>query len=141
MLLVQMVYVSHTPDTFRQGDIASILESSKRNNAKAHITGALYFNKSYFLQCLEGSRAAVNKLYTRILLDDRHRDPTIVLFREIGTRMFDNWSMQYIDDDTESKSIFLRHSTRDVLDLAVTSGESCLHVLKELSELSKSKYN
>ena len=136
MLLVQMVYVSYAPPAFEKGDIASILESSKRNNAEAHITGALYFNQHYFLQCLEGERAAVNKLYTRILLDSRHQDPTIVLFREIGQRTFDRWSMQYIEGSADSKSIFLRHSTRDELDLSAISGESCLNVLKELSELS-----
>tara|TARA_Y100001951_G_scaffold21856_1_gene16832 strand:+ start:3806 stop:4006 length:201 start_codon:yes stop_codon:yes gene_type:complete len=50
-------------------------------------------NQHYFLQCLEGSRSNVNKIYHRILNDKRHRDPIILDYQEIEARDFSAWEM------------------------------------------------
>jgi hypothetical protein len=60
--------------------IGTILETSRSNNARADVTGALMFNAGCFAQVLEGPRVALENVFERIQQDDRHGDVSLLAF-------------------------------------------------------------
>jgi hypothetical protein len=78
MYLVSLIYASIPEEGFSKEDIEDILTKSKKNNERDDITGMLCFNHNYFLQCLEGSRESVNRTYSRICNDNRHKEMVIL---------------------------------------------------------------
>jgi hypothetical protein len=109
-MLIQLTYASRTSKTLMPEDLKSILAASQRNNMREGVTGALCLTNGIFLQQLEGDRYAVNKLYHRILLDPRHRDPAILDFSEISSRKFTQWSMGSLSSLETNRAIYLKYS-------------------------------
>ncbi len=109
-MLIQLTYASRTSATFLPSDMSSILNASKRNNARVGVTGALCLANGIFLQQLEGDRAEVNRLYHRILADPRHREPAVLDFAEITSRRFTTWSMGTLAPLDANRHIFLKYS-------------------------------
>ncbi|WP_374296820.1 BLUF domain-containing protein [Sphingomonas sp.] len=90
----QLVYIS----TVRTGvsvDAAAILAASRRNNARANVTGLLFFDGKRFLQALEGEDAVVDATFTRIRGDARHHALVVLSDRDVATRGFGEWAMAY----------------------------------------------
>lgn len=106
MPLVRLVYIS-TIDTERytNDEVVQILKSSRQNNQSAHITGLLIFDKQFFMQCLEGERAATSELYLKIAADQRHKDVHLVSCEDIDVRMFEDWSMGFVADVSKNREI------------------------------------
>ncbi|WP_110666439.1 BLUF domain-containing protein [Salinicola halophilus] len=109
--LRKLVYLSHatieddvhtlTPT------IEEILATSRRNNARAEITGALMFNHGYFAQVLEGTQRALEATFERIQMDERHNRVAILAYDEVSHRVFESWSMGWVGDvETESANAF-----------------------------------
>lgn len=69
MFLVSLLYASSRSSGWSESDIYQILSASRQNNEKSGVTGCLSFDGEYFLQCLEGSRSAVNQTYQQIIND------------------------------------------------------------------------
>jgi len=90
----QLIYASR-PFGYDDLTLAGILARARRNNARNGITGALICREDLFLQLLEGPRDVVTSTYARILRDDRHVDVTTLLCRDIGSRLFPDWSMRH----------------------------------------------
>ncbi len=90
-----LVYFSTSFGLFDEETIASILQQSRRNNAKAGITGLLLYMNGSIIQVLEGEKEAIEALYKRISRDERHTHVVCVLNRPIKERLFDRWSMAY----------------------------------------------
>ena len=99
MKLIRLIYAS-TPFGFDAGHLDDILTTSRTNNARDEVTGALVCRADLYLQWLEGPEAFVEALFARITADDRHQD--IKLFaREAATdRLFPKWAMR--DDPAKS---------------------------------------
>jgi hypothetical protein len=76
--------------------IGEILQASRRNNARAGVTGALMFNAGCFAQVLEGPKAAVEHTFERIQQDERHGDVSILAFGPVPERAFAGWSMGFV---------------------------------------------
>ncbi|TDR89929.1 BLUF domain-containing protein [Enterovirga rhinocerotis] len=76
--------------------ISSILEASRRNNARDNVTGALMFNSGCFAQVLEGRREAIEDVFERIQQDERHGDVSLLAFEPASRRAFANWSMGFV---------------------------------------------
>jgi len=53
--------------------------------------------RGVFLQALEGERAAVTKLYSRIYADSRHTGVELVHCEYITQRRYAQWSMALVD--------------------------------------------
>lgn len=132
MLLVQLVYASRTNDQLAPDDVRAILATSRENNARVAVTGALFYNSRFFLQCLEGSRADVNAVYTRILGDPRHCDPALLHYREIEQRDFAGWSMGYVGEGVLKGELFLRFGASERFDPFAMSGAAARGLLLEL---------
>lgn len=129
MTLVRLVYASRATDQMQTNDIVAILESAKRNNSKLGVTGMLIFNSSYFLQCLEGPRMAVNHIYQKIANDRRHAQPVLLDYREISERRFHQWTMGYIGEDKFLADHLMRFSGSDQFNPFEMSGESAHSLL------------
>ena len=98
--LFRVLYVSRNriagPLDRLTSEIAGILATSRINNARAGITGALIVNSGFFAQVLEGPREAVEQVFEAIQQDRRHSDVQVLLATPITVRAFPNWAMAYV---------------------------------------------
>ena len=124
MYLTRLVYTSSFSDTFNSVDIEDILSVARKNNEKNDVTGMLCFNRKFFLQCLEGSRSAVNTTYHKILNDKRHANIVMLNFEEIDAREFSHWSMGYLPESKLTAPINLKYSSSDDFTPYQMSGKS-----------------
>lgn len=88
--MYQLVYISSAVGAVAT---AAILAKSQANNARNGVTGLLYADGKRFLQALEGERDVVERTYTRIAADPRHRGLVVLSKREVSEREFGPWAM------------------------------------------------
>jgi len=110
MNMVRLIYTSHFNGSANPNDIQDILATSSKNNEEWGITGALCYDPNYFLQCLEGPRNHVNRLYKQILCDERHQEVTLLEYSDLHKRTFEKWSMAYARIDDSTESVILKYS-------------------------------
>ena len=91
--LKHVIYISR-PTHFDHLVLDDILTKSRSNNPVIGVTGNLIYHADLFLQLLEGQNLAVDKLYKKILADNRHAD--IVKLRDeiFNRRLFASWAMK-----------------------------------------------
>ena len=134
MGLVQLIYSSHfRSDEFESSELARIHSVAQKHNEAKDITGLLAFGEDRFLQCLEGERSRVNDLYLKIARDPRHRNPTLLSFREIKERQFTSWSMKLVLLGTEKTQLVRTFSTRSNFEPESMSAGSALGLLLALN--------
>ena len=139
MRMVQLVYAStFLKDKGDVSELKKIHEKAMENNAKSDISGMLIFGNNYFLQCLEGGREKVNRIYEKISKDERHNKTLILSYEECHVRKFSNWSMQFLLLTGKKKDIILKHSRSELFNPYEMSGESCINLLLELNQTSAS---
>ncbi len=93
-------------------EVGRILETSRRNNAAADVTGALLHTDRLFAQTLEGPFDAVQAVFERIQADPRHDDVVILQAERVEGRLFTNWSMALVEPENPAHA-------RDVLSRAL----------------------
>jgi hypothetical protein len=93
----QLVYCSRlrSPMESRQAEIDSILATSRRNNARAGITGGLFVTGDTVAQLLEGPIDATERTYAKICADPRHREVITLRRRGVARRIFPTWAMGF----------------------------------------------
>lgn len=123
-MLVQLTYASRVSKTLDSEDIKNILQRSQANNQIDGVTGALCLSNGIFLQILEGDRNTVNRVYHKILHDERHKDPAILDYQEISARQFSEWSMGLITRTEDNKQLFLKYSSTADFDPYSMRGET-----------------
>jgi hypothetical protein len=94
----QTFYVSHATEPFDSAAVQSILQISRRNNARLDVTGCLLFSGRCFAQVLEGDQAVVRALSARIAADARHGDVRFLFEVRRKEREYGDWSMGYLHD-------------------------------------------
>ena len=99
MSYLQLVYASR-PFGFDAGTLIAILFKAWARNAEADVTGCLICRDDIYLQLLEGPADGVNRIYQKILEDDRHVEVTQLVRHDITERMFGKWAMR--DDPVKS---------------------------------------
>lgn len=93
-----LLYVSR-PSPFmrdRERTLDDIIATARLHNERVGITGALAHTPDHFAQVLEGPAAALDDLMSRIELDRRHTDVTILRVESIARRRLQAWSMAYV---------------------------------------------
>ena len=93
MKLMQLVYCSQ-PFGYSLEILSAILVSSRANNRKNNITGALICRSDIFLQLLEGPEQQVKNTYEAIQNDDRHVNVYHLIDQSIEKRLFPAWAMK-----------------------------------------------
>jgi len=93
--LISVIYVSVADPMIGEGEIADIVKTAQRNNARDDITGALIYNGQNFMQLLEGPASKVDACLAAIRDDRRHSGMVEIRRRAIDCRDFAQWSMLY----------------------------------------------
>ncbi len=133
-MLVRLLYASRARDPITNETIASILSQSRKNNPETGVTGVLCVcHGGVFIQVLEGGRDEVNRLYNKVLHDNRHVDVTLLEYAEIPERRFSGWRMGRVDLDKVNTAVVLKYSEKPQLDPFGMSGAVALKLLEELA--------
>jgi blue light- and temperature-responsive anti-repressor len=134
--LHRLVYYSRNalpgPEPALAAEVAQILASSRRNNPRADVTGALMFNRGCFAQVLEGPRAAVEATFERIQRDPRHADVMLLQFAPVGRRGFPSWSMAFVGRSRRGGSLYGAIAGESGFDPALLDGERLFATLRGL---------
>lgn len=131
--LHSLVYVSRLSPGLGETDIAHILQSARRHNARNQITGFLAFTGDNFLQVLEGPPLTVTQTLGYILQDRRHVDSELLSFQPIHGRRFPSWSMGYAAVATLHEPLIRRYCGDATLSAATITAEGALDLLVALS--------
>jgi hypothetical protein len=119
-MIHQLIYFSRNVvvgnDRAMLTNLREIVSASQRNNSRDGITGFLIFDKTWFIQILEGTQAQVSETYTRIARDPRHATATIVDARNVPARSFPNWTMGGAMRTPEVEEVYLQHGIGSVID-------------------------
>lgn len=134
MRLVKLIYASTIKNTTDPSELNKILETATTTNPKENITGILLFGNDYFLQCLEGGRNEVNRLYHKIATDNRHEFPTLLDYGEIPHRNFEEWAMKLVMLTAKKMNIVKRYSPTSEFNPYTLSGQSALNLLIAFSK-------
>ncbi|CAL4869581.1 hypothetical protein MMA231_03873 (plasmid) [Asticcacaulis sp. MM231] len=114
-MLFRLIYTSRYVRGHRGplSDFRGILKSSRRYNYSHHITGCLFFDKSSFLQILEGSALALDTLLERIQGDVRHIDFKVLMRSKVARRHFGVWAMGGAVRSAAHDEIFAKYGISD----------------------------
>ena len=112
----RLIYVSRSITRFPP-DLIAILESSRRNNARYGITGALCLLNGVYCQYLEGDRINLEDLFRILLADPRHKDVKLIELCSIPKRLFTDWSMALVTWNKQTRALFKSLNGVDTLDL------------------------
>lgn len=97
--LHKLVYCSRNLITGNPTEIAAevqqILASSRANNMREGVSGALLYNAGMFAQVLEGPTAAVGRIFEAIQRDPRHSEVVVIESAPAMQRDFPDWSMAF----------------------------------------------
>jgi hypothetical protein len=90
------------------------------------------------MQCLEGERVTVLRIYERISADPRHRNITTLLLESARRRLFSSWSMGVLNLDKDG----LELNRAQLLDVLVAARQApstpgATIVVKVLKEFRK----
>ena len=110
---VRVLYVSRAVGPQTTTVTASILSTARGHNRANGITGVLCQGQGLYLQVLEGERAAVNALYSRIVADRRHRDVEMLHLEEITRRRYPDWSMAHVSLSDDDPMVGMKHPEFD----------------------------
>lgn len=131
-MLVRLLYVSRAVVPESQDAIQAILASARQHNLQNGITGILCYGGGVFVQAIEGGRSAVNRLYTQIIEDPRHKNVELLHYEEITERRFGGWTMGQVNLTKLNTSIVLKYSEKPEFDPYSVSGKVSLALLEEL---------
>ena len=131
-MLVRLLYASRAVEAVTPELMHSILRQSRQHNPAHGITGVLCCSGDIFMQVLEGGRPAVNRLYTRIVADPRHRDVELLAYESIVERRFAGWSMGQVQLSRLNPALLLKYSATAALDPFAVPGAVSLALLDEL---------
>jgi hypothetical protein len=108
--MLSVIYISVADPGLTVADVAALVESAQRCNARDELTGALIYNGQNFMQLLEGPVAKVEACLARIRADRRHNGMIEIRRRLVSEREFAGFSMLY--------SPLFRHHGEDLSRLA-----------------------
>lgn len=125
MQMVRLIYVSRMTEECDILAIQQILDVARKKNQALGITGVLCYDPTFFLQCLEGSRTAVNELYADIQQDGRHRDVVLLEYCDAEQRLFADWSMAFLKTQDASREVLEKYTGGRKFDpYCLTSGQA-----------------
>ena len=116
----------------RDAEIQQILETARRNNHAAEITGALLFSAGHFAQVLEGPRESIEGVFERIQRDQRHSEVTVLEHLPAGRRDFGEWSMAYVAAESRPMPSDIDTKLKGAIEHTSAAGQQVLELLKSL---------
>jgi len=98
--MFELIYSSVAVTALNGEELELLLGRSRHHNEVNGITGLLLHlytdstRSAYFVQLLEGARAAVEQTYERITNDELHSDLQVLSRGESSGRAFGDWTMR-----------------------------------------------
>lgn len=108
--IFQLLYFSRATAHVEASTLAEILQTSQRNNQRSGISGLLIYEDYHFMQVLEGTKQAVEEIFAKICVDERHTDVFTIYSADVEKRQFGGWAMahyQFQPDDEELRNSFV----------------------------------
>jgi hypothetical protein len=143
MDLVQLVYFSRNTvagdDRAHLQQLRDILKVSQANNQRDGLTGFLIFDKTWFVQILEGDRKAVTSAYDRIAKDVRHGRVQTLDVRMIQRRDFGQWTMGGAMRSLDQQEVFLRHGIGGAMDPTRMTAQAVVALARDLDALETAR--
>ena len=137
MPLSRLVYYSTVTYPIEVGNIENLLDevisSSRENNARRNITGALLQGGDFFLQVLEGRRPDLSETIARIMADRRHHDVRLVDFRVIDQRKFGDWSTYCLQDNNFIRKMIAEQCQSEHGPPSILGAEEIVTIIKFLA--------
>ncbi|MBO3271794.1 MULTISPECIES: BLUF domain-containing protein [Hymenobacter] len=90
-----LIYMSTAVQPLSDAELGALLNQARLRNEQDNITGALVYGDGRFMQIVEGDKAALDDLYTRLLSDKRHVGLVKLADKEVAERSFTDWSMAF----------------------------------------------
>src|SRR3989344_500663 len=131
-MLVRLLYASRAKAPLTPEVIDAILQTSRKGNPAAGVTGLLCHSGDVFMQVLEGGRDVVSALYNRIANDPRHTDVVLLKYEEITERRFAGWSMGQVNLARVNPATLLKYSAKAELAPYAGCGQASMAMLEEL---------
>jgi hypothetical protein len=131
-MLVRLMYASRAVPAVDAEELHALLRQCRTNNPKHGVTGVLCFADRIFLQVLEGSRSAVNRLYQRIANDARHQEVELLSYQEIDERRFSGWAMGQVQMAGLNPALMLKYSAGTKLDPYAMPGRVSMALFDDL---------
>ena len=113
-------------------ELQDILKSSRKNNPRLGVTGALLYNSGNFAQVLEGPLSSVERIFEIIQRDPRHSEVVVVHTGPANKRDFPDWSMAFMGSNDSSKMPVATAAFESVFSNLEGAGEKMLETLKDL---------
>lgn len=129
-MLVRLIYASRSDAS--EADLQTILRQSRAHNVPQGITGLLCHSEGWFVQVLEGGRAAVNSLYNSIVRDPRHHEINLLAYAEIDERRFAGWSMGQVNLARLNPALVLKYAPTTKIDPFELGGRALEALFEEL---------
>lgn len=131
--LFRLVYYSRNAifglDEEVTSSVDAILSASQRNNAAVGVTGALMFTDGFFAQVLEGTMDAVEQVFERIQLDERHAEVRLLSFTPVSERVFPNWAMAFVGNNEANRRKFGHYAASSGFDFAAVNADEMVEHL------------
>jgi hypothetical protein len=115
-MLSRVIYVSRASSALPL-ELKDILASSRKNNPRLGVSGAMCFIDGVYLQCLEGEASVVDALYQRIEKDARHTGPKMLEKKAVSERAFPGWAMALLTWNEETKKVYSTFNPDSGLDV------------------------
>lgn len=97
--LVSLSYISNTVEEISFLGNLRLLAHSFLNNQKHNITGLLIYKNKQFSQVIEGEETAIERIWSKIQRDTRHKDIQLLSKEPIVNRSFTKWSMLFPESE------------------------------------------
>jgi hypothetical protein len=94
-VLERLLYRSKATNTLGSLHLFNMLSEARAKNAHLGITGHLLYTEEVFVQCIEGTPAAIASLWDSLQRDSRHYDIELLARGPLEQRRFSDWSMAF----------------------------------------------
>ncbi|MFN3226247.1 MAG: BLUF domain-containing protein [Hyphomicrobiales bacterium] len=115
MPLYTITYISRAPEVRgeqRRIFLGNLVKQADKNNIPQGVSGCLIHVDDYFIQVMEGPRAALSTTYNRIAQDERHHEINLVHAGPAVTRQFTSPSLAAFDIASETNPVFSKYKVR-----------------------------
>ncbi len=104
-----LIYVSTANNDTTYEMATHILNTSWENNRKNGIGGVLLYDKTHFVQMLNGPTDRVDQVFQRITNDERHSNIRLIGEEVMDTQELDEWNMGFLPKSNIITEIFKKH--------------------------------
>jgi Sensors of blue-light using FAD len=101
--IFQLIYFSERPPESTLSVVELICEDAFERNRADDVTGLLVYNRTMFLQFIEGPQDAVRYCYARIERDSRHSSPLVIWEQFSEERTFPGGAAMRIEEGSNER--------------------------------------